>query len=282
MRAPRNAPSESALPAPAVAVDSAAEEDDATSPTKDTDAPLDEQQIAANVQALKNKLRGTGGGRRRGRGGATSKKGREAWDSGSAFSSEYAKIQFLYLSMSLTFDEHSNESTKGPKKGTPQKQRRKWGDQPVSESDMASLDYSLETDRDANVSETNVSALVDKSSLGTRTKDGLYEVKDWEFAIAESLNNSSVGPSKSSSKDAKEEQASGVLGSLFARLTGGKTLSDADLKPVLEGMKQHLMKKNVAREIADKVCEGVGESLVGKKVGGFQSKTAYSSTIRSS
>ena len=48
-------------------------------------------------------------------------------------------------------------------------------------------------------------------------------------------------------------------------------LTEEDLKPVLEGMKQHLMKKNVAKEIAEKVCEGVGESLVGKKVGGFQS-----------
>jgi signal recognition particle receptor subunit alpha len=49
-------------------------------------------------------------------------------------------------------------------------------------------------------------------------------------------------------------------------------LTEADLKPVLDGMKQHLMKKNVAKEIADRVCEGVGESLIGKKVGSFQSE----------
>jgi signal recognition particle receptor subunit alpha len=63
----------------------------------------------------------------------------------------------------------------------------------------------------------------------------------------------------------------GTIGSLFARLTGSKVLTEADLKPVLEGMKQHLMKKNVAMDIAEKVCEGVGETLVGQKVGGFQS-----------
>lgn len=40
---------------------------------------------------------------------------------------------------------------------------------------------------------------------------------------------------------------------------------------MLEAMKQHLMKKNVAKDIAEKVCEGVGEGLVGKKVGGWQS-----------
>ena len=78
----------------------------------------------------------------------------------------------------------------------------------------------------------------------------------------------------------EQKQASmGALGSLFARLTGSKILTEADLKPVLEGMKQHLMKKNVAKEISEKVCEGVGESLVGKKVGGFQSEFSVPNMI---
>ncbi|KAJ7752715.1 hypothetical protein B0H14DRAFT_3512847 [Mycena olivaceomarginata] len=44
-----------------------------------------------------------------------------------------------------------------------------------------------------------------------------------------------------------------ALGSLFSRLTGSKVLTEKDLKPVLEGMKQHLMQKNVAMDIADKI-----------------------------
>jgi signal recognition particle receptor subunit alpha len=162
-------------------------------------------------------------------------------------------------------------SSEAPKKGkgaTPKKQQRKWGDQPVTESDMATLDYSMPASGNGASPEADLGALVDKSSLGTRTKDGMYEVKDWEFAIAESLNSTSAA--KANGKE--DDQPTGVLGSLFARLTGGKVLTEADLKPVLEGMKQHLMKKNVAMDIADKVCEGVGEGLVGKKVGGFQSK----------
>jgi hypothetical protein len=43
-------------------------------------------------------------------------------------------------------------------------------------------------------------------------------------------------------------------------------------------MKQHLMKKNVAKDISEKVCEGVGEGLVGKKVGSFQSPCCDSHT----
>jgi signal recognition particle receptor subunit alpha len=153
---------------------------------------------------------------------------------------------------------------------------RKWGDAPPSESEMASLDFSYEklSELDARPASNNVQALVDESSLGIRNKDGLYEVRDLEFANAETADDviaralNAAGPDKEN----KPAQGSlGALGSLFARFTGSKVLSEDDLNPVLEGMKQHLMKKNVAMDIAEKVCEGVGKSLVGKKVGGFQS-----------
>ena len=109
----------------------------------------------------------------------------------------------------------------------------------------------------------DLTALVDQASMGNRTSEGMYEVKDWEFDTPAPLAAASDSKASGSSL--------GALGSLFSRITGTKTLTQADLAPVLEGMKQHLMKKNVAKEIADKVCEDVGQSLVGKKVGGFQS-----------
>ena len=147
---------------------------------------------------------------------------------------------------------------------------------------MASLDYSLDKSDGNNPispSKVDVSALVDRASFGTRTADGMYEVKDWEFGdkgekgdeidkvISQALDSVSL---KEKGQASAGTFGSG-LGSLFARLTGSKTLTEEDLISVLEGMKQHLMKKNVAKEIAEKVCEGVGESLIGQKVGGFQS-----------
>lgn len=140
---------------------------------------------------------------------------------------------------------------------------------------MATLDFSYDkpSDVESDIS-LDVQALVDQASLGTRTNDGLYEVKDWEFgrkadeAVSQALNSSSAAAAE---KKGVAGGSLGALGSMFARLTGSKVLTEEDLKPVLEGMKQHLMKKNVAMDIAEKVCEGVGESLVGKKVGGFQS-----------
>ncbi|KAJ7197188.1 signal recognition particle binding protein, partial [Mycena pura] len=224
-------------------------EDSETLPTEQSDAPLDEQQIARNVQALKNRLRGRVGkrpGKALGRTDAAN--GRDSVPGS------------------------DSESPAAKRKAKNAKVQRKWGDEAPTETDMASLDYSVDSAGGTDTSH-DLEALVDQTSIGLRTKDGVYEVKDWEFSkdddstIADALKPAGA-------KAASSSGSLGALGSLFSRLTGSKVLTEQDLKPVLEGMKQHLMKKNVAMEIADKVCEGVGESLVGKKVGGFQTTNA--------
>ncbi|KAF8654180.1 hypothetical protein AX16_003709 [Volvariella volvacea WC 439] len=215
-------------------------DDQATDPTISTDSPLDEQQIAKNVQALKNRLRGKG-----------VRRGVKVGRVDSAPSSE------------LQNDVSSEVPSKRKSKA---KAQRKWGDEAPSAEDMASLDYSLDKPEDA-ASAQDLDSLVDQASLGTRTRDGLYEVKDWEFTTT----STSTLISNALTADSQTESSSmGTFGSLFARLTGSKVLTQADLRPVLEAMKQHLMKKNVAKEIAEKVCEGVGDNLIGKKVGSFQ------------
>ncbi|KAF7295310.1 Signal recognition particle binding protein [Mycena indigotica] len=238
--------------APAEESNSPPSEDSETQPTQASDTPLDEQQIARNVQALKNRLRGRGGKR----GG----RGPSRMDSGSGRDS---------------VPNSDSESAPTKRKSKVAKAQRKWGDQAPTEDDMASLDFSMDSPADAMGTSQDLDALVDSTSLGTRSKDGTYEVKDWEFskddddnAIADALKSADV------TKSGASASSLGALGSLFSRLTGSKVLTEQDLKPVLDGMKQHLMKKNVAKEIADKVCEGVGESLVGKKVGGFQTTNA--------
>ncbi|VDC00875.1 unnamed protein product [Peniophora sp. CBMAI 1063] len=203
-----------------------------TTPTVETEAITDEQKIARRAQALKDKLRGRGG-RRRGVGRTDSGAG-SGRDSG-------------------TSDVESPRKTKG-------KALRKWGNEPVTESDMAELDFSSDKPSDLPVN-VDVQALIDAASLGTR-RDGMYEVKDWEPSNANGVETG------------KEDKAQGLLGNVFARLTGGKTVDPAELAPVLEAMKQHLMKKNVAKDVSEKVCESVGEALVGKKLSGFQTTNA--------
>ncbi|KAF9228661.1 P-loop containing nucleoside triphosphate hydrolase protein [Gyrodon lividus] len=220
--------------------------DDSTLPSESHEVPQDEQQIARNVQALKDRLRGRGG-RRGGRGPLRA-------ESGSGRDS------------TPTSD---NESTK---RKTKSKTQRKWGNEVPSESDMASLDFSVDkpnSGANGHLSH-DLQSLVDEASLGSRTKDGMYEVKDWDFGQKVDHTDHAIARALRPDVTKQSMGSLGSLGSLFARLTGSKVLTEEDLKPVLEGMKQHLMKKNVAKEIADKVCEGVGESLIGKKVGGFQ------------
>ena len=148
---------------------------------------------------------------------------------------------------------------------------------------MASLDYSYSSSTADEPSNTlDLSSLVDNSSLGSRTQDGLYEVKDWEFTSGGDGSDDVIAEVlKKGSQEQKTATGSmGALGSIFARLTGSKMLTEEDLKPVLEAMKQHLMKKNVAKEISEKVCEDVGQSLIGKKVGGFQSMYSESLALK--
>ncbi|KAI9064297.1 signal recognition particle binding protein [Trametes sanguinea] len=238
---------------PAVEVTPPAE-DINTLPTQSDDNVLDEERIARNVQALKNRLRGRGAQpARRGRGRAEAGSGRD----------------------SLPGSEYTPTKSKRKAKA---KMQRKWGDEAPTESDMASLDFSYDSSTsDTHAPRVDLSALVDSGSLGTRTQDGLYEVRDWEFGSSGKSADDVIAEvlKKSGQEDKPAPSGSlGALGSIFARLTGSKVLTEQDLKPVLEAMKQHLMKKNVAKEISDKICEDVGQSLVGKKVGGFQTTTS--------
>ncbi|KAK0502831.1 signal recognition particle, alpha subunit, N-terminal-domain-containing protein [Armillaria luteobubalina] len=224
---------------PVVAVEPSPPSDDpSTVPSQPTDNPQDEQQIARNVQALRNRLRGRGG-RRGGRGGG--------------------RVADSFDRDSLP----SSDSEAPNKRQTKAKAGRKWGDEEITEQDMKTFDYSVDKPANGGVNKLDLDALVHVRA------DGMYEVKDWEFDVADDI----LRPAENKKTNATSGSL-GTLGSLFARLTGSKVLTEADLKPVLDGMKQHLMKKNVAKEIADKVCEGVGESLVGKKVGGFQTTNA--------
>jgi signal recognition particle receptor subunit alpha len=72
-------------------------------------------------------------------------------------------------------------------------------------------------------------------------------------------------------------QKEGRFMSFFKTLSGNKVLEASDLEPVLAGFKQHLTSKNVASDIADKLCESVSLSLQGKKVGSF---TSVKTTVR--
>lgn len=59
--------------------------------------------------------------------------------------------------------------------------------------------------------------------------------------------------------------------SMFKSLVGSKSLKQEGMLPVLEKLKDHLITKNVAADIAQKLCDSVGTKLEGKVLGTFDS-----------
>jgi len=218
-------------------------------------ASSDGQEIARNVHAFKARARGRGRGGRPGFSGRTSSiQGSECviFPAHPPFEATTSLIRPTYSSDSAA------ASPSGKKKNA--KVMRKWGDEQLSETDMSAFDHSTDkpSSNDLQDGAIDLDALVDRASMGARNKDGLYEVQDWILGETDAPPSAQSAPTSTWS-------------SVFARFTGGKVLTEADLTPALNAMKEHLMKKNVAKEIADKVCESVGESLIGKKVSGFKS-----------
>ncbi|PRP73905.1 hypothetical protein PROFUN_16579, partial [Planoprotostelium fungivorum] len=77
---------------------------------------------------------------------------------------------------------------------------------------------------------------------------------------------------------ADDEPASkSLLGNLFSKLTGNKVIQAEDLTDSMETFRQHLITKNVASDIATKLCESVATSLQGQK---YPSLSSIKTVIR--
>lgn len=73
-------------------------------------------------------------------------------------------------------------------------------------------------------------------------------------------------------KKSKNTWLSAVLASSLVRNVVGKSaLEREDLEPILEKLKTNFMNKNVAEDIAERLCESVAASLQGRKLASFSS-----------
>ncbi len=73
-----------------------------------------------------------------------------------------------------------------------------------------------------------------------------------------------------SASTAKAAPTSGLWSSLSS-LVGQKQLNASDIEPVITKMRDHLIGKNVAADVANKLCESVSAKLEGKVLGTFSS-----------
>lgn len=164
-----------------------------------------------------------------------------------------------------------------PAKGSAKK-GRKWDEfGAADEEDDTVLDYSTHSMEAEAPAASNVEA-VDSSSWGKRTGKGEFVLKDLDEEMNEII--AAANAKKESSQSAPSGLVGsglGAIGGLFRNVVGGKTLTKDDLAKPLKGMEDHLLKKNVAREAAVRLCESVEQDLVGVKTSSFTSKFAISS-----
>lgn len=84
-----------------------------------------------------------------------------------------------------------------------------------------------------------------------------------------SPNKNRTTATRQQNGSASSKKSSGGVFSLFRGLVGSKNLSREDMQPALDKLKDHLIAKNVASDIANKLCDSVAVKLEGKVLGTF-------------
>uniref|UniRef100_A0A671L7G1 Signal recognition particle receptor subunit alpha-like n=1 Tax=Sinocyclocheilus anshuiensis TaxID=1608454 RepID=A0A671L7G1_9TELE len=111
-------------------------------------------------------------------------------------------------------------------------------------------------------------------------------VENFSLIQVDSMKGDLRGVDYESSNDEDEEVQEedrvivGGFGGMFGMLkglVGSKNLTQEDMEPVLDKMRDHLIAKNVAAEIASQLCNSVAKKLEGKVMGTF---TTVASTVK--
>ncbi|PHH52394.1 Signal recognition particle receptor subunit alpha -like protein [Ceratocystis fimbriata CBS 114723] len=164
------------------------------------------------------------------------------------------------------------------------KKGRKWdADGIATEDDDVQLDYSAPGDSSALEARGPSANLEnpDASTWGTTTAKGQFVLRDLGdevhdiLALAKSKKSEKAEAAADAQAGARKGGLVGTglstLGDMFRNVVGGKTLTKEDLEKAMKGMEEHLLKKNVAREAALRLCEGVEKELVGVKTSTWES-----------
>lgn len=192
---------------------------------------------------------------------------------GSRRARKAANTPSAYASSGEESHKKARAKVSGPKKG------RKWDAEGMADEDSDTpLDYSTTTNGATSGNDEvkgrpgNVEG-VDQATWGSKTGKGQFVLKDLDDQV------NSILASADAKKEHSTSATTGIVGSsisaiggLFRNVVGGKTLTKEDLDKAMKGMEDHLLRKNVAREAAIRLCEGVERELIGVKTGNFESE----------
>lgn len=135
--------------------------------------------------------------------------------------------------------------------------------------DAVTLDRSKDKPEDARSDFTNNDQMVGQLKGNVRDLD--VESSSEEDESSEDEDNNKNFKANRTSEPSKK--SSGMF-SMFKGLVGSKSITIHDMQPALDKLRDHLVTKNVAIDIAQKLCESVGAKLEGKVLGTFDTIAA--------
>jgi len=137
--------------------------------------------------------------------------------------------------------------------------------------DVETLDYSREK---GDIVDTDLDPAYGRSLLGQMVGE-LKDIESEDDEIIDQEEDKVVSDSRPGGSVSEKggKRGFGFLNSLKS-LVSSKTLTQADVEPVLEKMHDHLIAKNVASDIAEKLCDSVATKLKGKVLGTFDTVAA--------
>ncbi|XP_055593861.1 signal recognition particle receptor subunit alpha homolog [Uranotaenia lowii] len=164
---------------------------------------------------------------------------------------------------------NKGDKPKSPKSPPPQKgkQMRKW-ELGGNSKDLADLDRSKDKPDDVR------SDFTPNNQMIGSMKGGIQDLEvdsDSDYSEEEDEQEVQQYASRQAAPVAKK---SGGMFSLFKGLVGSKNLTREDMQPALDKLKDHLISKNVAADISQKLCESVAVKLEGKVLGTFDTIAA--------
>ncbi|KAL4647277.1 signal recognition particle receptor subunit alpha isoform X1 [Arapaima gigas] len=167
------------------------------------------------------------------------------------------------------------KSKRSPKPQKPKgKEKRVWD---VGNSSTKELDYSESNGRNSLEAPGISKDIIEDLGVQPHSMEGDLRTVDYESSEEE--EDEEVGNAALTNPDVKSAKRGGFGGmfGMLKGLVGSKSLTWEDMEPVLEKMRDHLITKNVAADIASQLCDSVGKKLEGKVMGTF---TTVASTVK--
>ena len=163
--------------------------------------------------------------------------------------------------------------------------KKKGGSKKASSSAAVSASPTKEKTARKWASGSDVKLSKEEKNALSKSKAGADEVNEADRGTGR-VNvynlDAAIGDDESESEEYEEEEEEdrkdatdksgkrGFFGNLVRGLTG-RTLDREDLEPVLAELQDHLVKKNVASDVAAQLCTSVQSSLLGKQLGSLSS-----------